>query len=98
MRSNEKLNRIEDILPDYIRRSSECRERVKIGLRHPYAEGGVFLSESLSGSDRADTFHRLGCSRRINEYILVVFPLTRRRQIIADEFAETELEQAGEEG
>ena len=98
MRHYEKLNRIKEILPNNIRCCSECRKRMEIGLRHPNAEGSVFLSESLSGGNGRNTFHRLGRSRRIDEYVLVVSALTRRRQMISDQFTQTELQQADKEG
>ena len=75
----EELSGVEDILPDDIRRRSEGRHGIEIGIRHPDSERGVFLSESLSGGDGRDSCHRLGCSRRIDEHILVVTTLGRRR-------------------
>ena len=61
MGDDHQLDGIEDILPDDIRRSSERRHGVEVGVRHPYTEGGVLLSESLPGSDRRDACHRRRC-------------------------------------
>ena len=98
MRDDEELDGIEEILPDDIRRSTERRERIEESLRHPHTEGCVFLFERLSGGDGADARHGLGCSRRVNEHILVVASFAGGRHVIADQFAETELQQAGDEG
>ena len=97
MRHYEKLNGIKEVLPNNIRCRSECRKRMEIGLRHPNAEGSVFLSESLSGGDGRDALHGLRRSSRVDEYVLVVFALTRCRQIVPNEFTQAELQQAGEE-
>ena len=98
MCNKEELGGIEEVLPDDIRRGSEGREGVEVGLRHPNAEGGVFLSESLSGGDRGDLVHVFRCGSRVDEDILVVLALTRSRQPVANQFAETELEKADKEG
>ena len=94
----EELGGIEEVLPDDIRRGSEGREGVKVGLRHPDAEGGILLSESLSGGDGRDLIHVFRCGSRVDEDILVVLALTRSRQPVANQFAETELKEADKEG
>jgi len=91
------LHRIEDILPKDIRRGSERRHRVKEGVRHPDSEGGIFLSERLSGSDGRDPCHGFRCGSRIDEHILVVRSFACCRQIVAYQFAQPELDKAGEE-
>ena len=96
--SERQLGRIKEILPDNICRGTEGCKWMQIHLRHPYAERGVFLSESLTGRDTRDTRHRLRSRSRIDEYVLVVTTLAGRRQIIADEFAQTKLRKTGEEG
>ena len=93
----EELSGVKDILPDDIRCRSEGRHGIEIGIRHPDSERGVFLSESLSGGDRADTGHSLGCGGRIDENILIVPTFAGGGQIIADEFAESELDEASKE-
>lgn len=98
MRSDEKLGRIEDILPDNIRRCAERSERVKIGLRHPDTERGVLLAESLTGGDGRDAFHGLGGCGRVDKDILVVPTFAGSGHFITDQFAETELEKANKEG
>ena len=98
MCNKEKLGWIEEVLPDDIRRGSEGREGVEVGLRHPNAEGGVLLSKRLSGGDGGDASHGGRCSGRIDEDILVVRALGRRRHEVTDQLAETELKEAGEEG
>ena len=90
------MNRIKDILPNDIRRSSEGREGVEISLRHPYSEGCVFLSEGLAGSDGGDACHGLGGCSRVDEDVLVVTSFAGRREIVPDEFAETKLDETGE--
>ena len=97
MRHYEKLNGIKEILPNNIRCRSECRKRMQISLRHPNTKRGVLLSESLSGSDGRDALHGLRRSSRVDEYVLVVFALTRCRQIVPNEFTQAELQQASEE-
>ena len=94
---DEKLDRLKEILPDDIRRGAEGRKRIEESLRHPDPEGGVFLSESLSGCDGTYACHRLRSRGRVNEHILVVAAFARSRQIIADQLAESELKEAGEE-
>ena len=96
MRSYEKLNRIKEILPNNIRGGSECGKRMEIRLRHPHAEGGILLSESLPRSDGTDAGHGLRRSRRIDEYVLIIASFRGCRKFITDEFAETELEEAGD--
>ena len=98
MRDHKKLKRVEEVLPNDIRCRSEGRHRVEIGVRHPDTKGGVLLSERLSGGDGRDTRHRLGCGCRVDEDVLVVTTLGRRGHGVADKFAETELEEADEEG
>ena len=90
------MERIKEILPDDVRCRAERRERIEVRLCHPHPERGVLLSESLSGRDGRDAFHRLGRRSRVDEHILIVFSFARRRQVIADEFAESELNQASE--
>ena len=97
MRDDEKLNRIEDILPQDIRSSSQRCQRVEIGVCHPDAEGGVFLSESLSGGDRRDTRHSFRCRCRVDENVLVVGAFRGSREIKTDEFAEPELKETSKE-
>ena len=98
MCNHKKLNRIKDILPNDIGGCTQRRQGVKEGIRHPDAEGGVLLSESLTGCDGRDTRHRLGSGRRVNEDILVIAALGGGGEVIADELTETELEKADEEG
>ena len=98
MCNNHQLDGIEDILPDNICRSAERSQGVEVGVCHPDAERGVLLTESLSGGDGRDAFHGFRSGRRVDEYILVIGSFADRRQFIADEFAETELKQAGKEG
>ena len=93
----EELSGVEDILPDDIRRCSEGRHGIEIRIRHPDSERGVFLSESLSGSDGRDPLHSRRSRRRVDEDILVVTPFAGSREIPSDEFAEAELQQASEE-
>ena len=95
---DEELDGIEEVLPNDISRCTQRRQGVKEGIRHPDAEGGVLLSESLTGCDGRDTRHRLGSGRRVNEDILIVRPFAWSRQVIADQLAETELQQADKEG
>lgn len=97
MRNDHQLNRIEDILPDNICRSAERSQGVEVGVCHPDAERGVLLSESLSGGDGRDASHGCGRRRRVDEHVLVVFTLGGSRKIPADEFAQAELKEAGEE-
>ena len=98
MCNNHQLDGIEDILPQDIRRGSQRCQRVEVGVCHPDAERGVLLTESLSGGDGRDAFHGFRSGRRVDEYVLVIGSFADRRQFIADEFAETELKQAGKEG
>ena len=97
MGGDEKLGRIEEILPDDICRGAERRKRIKESLCHPNTEGGVLLSKSLSGGNGRDTRHRLGSRSRVDEHVLVIATFAGRGQIIADELAETKLKEAGEE-
>ena len=96
MGDDEELGRVEEILPDDVRSSTEGSEGIEVGLRHPNAEGGVLLSESLAGSNRRDALHSLRCSSRVDKYVLVVGALRGGRQVIADEFAQTKLKAAGD--
>ena len=98
VRDDEELDGIEEILPDDIRRGAEGCHRMEISLCHPNAEGGVLLSKRLSGGDGGDASHGGRCSGRIDEDILVVRALGRRRHEVTDQLAETELKEAGEEG
>ena len=93
----EELGGIEDVLPDDIGCRAERGEGVEIGLSHPDAEGGVLLSEGLSGGDGRDAFHGLGCCSRVDEDILVVAAFAGSGQFIAYVFAESELEQTSKE-
>ena len=97
MGGDEELDGIEEVLPNDISRCTQRRQGVKEGIRHPDAEGGVLLSESLTGCDGRDTRHRLGSGRRVNEDILVIAALGGGGEVIADELTETELEKADEE-
>ena len=92
-----ELGGIEDVLPDDVGCGAKRRKRIEIGLCHPDAEGGVFLSESLSGGDRRDASHSFGCSGRVDEHVLVVAAFARSRQAVADEFANAKLEKACKE-
>ena len=69
---NEELGGIEDVLPYYVGRCTEGREGIEEGLRHPDTEGGVFLTERLSGGDGRDTGHGLGSRSRVDENVLIV--------------------------
>ena len=97
MGDDKKLNRIEDILPQDIRGGSQRCQRVEVGVCHPDAEGGIFLSESLSGGDRRDTRHSFRCRRRVDENVLIVCAFRGRREIKTDEFAEPELQETSKE-
>jgi len=97
MRDDEELDGIEDILPDDIGRCAERGHGMKVGLRHPDTQRGILLTESLSGCDGRDAGHRFGRRGRVDEHVLIVAALARRRQIIADELAQAELQEAGEE-
>ena len=94
---DEELGRIEDVLPNDIGSGTKRREGVKVGICHPYTKRGVFLPESLSGGDRADTGHSLGCGGGVDENILIVPTFAGGGQIIADEFTKSELDEAGKE-
>ena len=72
MGSDEELGGIEEVLPEDIGRCTEGREGIEEGLRHPYTEGGVFLTERLSGGDGRDTGHGLGSGGRVDENVLIV--------------------------
>ena len=96
MRSYEKLNRIKEILPNNIRGGSERCKGMEISLRHPHTKGGVLLSEGLSRSYGADAGHGLRRSSRIDEHVLIIASFRGCRKFITDEFAETELEEAGD--
>ena len=97
MCDDKKLNRIEDILPDNICRSAERSQGVEVGVCHPDAEGGIFLSESLSGGYTRDTSHGGWSRSGVDEDVLVVGALRGRRKVVTDEFAKTELEEASKE-
>ena len=98
MGDDEELEGVEEVLPDDVGGSSEGGQGIEEGIRHPDAEGGVLLPESLTGCDGRDTRHRLGSGRRVNEDILVIAALGGSGEVIADKFTETELEKADEEG
>jgi len=97
MGDDKKLNRIEDILPQDIRRGSERSHGIEEGVRHPNAEGGVLLTEGLSGGDTRDAGHSGWRRSGVDEYVLVVDAFRGRRKVVADEFAKTELEKASKE-
>ena len=88
---------IEEILPDDVCCRTEGGERVEIGLRHPNSEGGIFLSESLAGSDGRDTCHRFRRCGGVDEDVLVVASFAGRRKVVTDKFTEAELDETGEE-
>ena len=92
------MNRIKEILPNYIGCSAERGERVEVCLCHPNTEGGVLLSERLSGGNGGYAFHGLRRRFGVDEDILVVATFACSGQFVADIFAETELEKADEEG
>ena len=92
MGDDKKLGGIEEVLPNNIGCRAQDSERMEVHLRHPDAEGGVLLSESLTGCDGRDTRHRLGSGRRVNEDILVIAALGGGGEVIADELTETELQ------
>ena len=98
MGDDKKLDGIEDILPDNICRSAERSQGVEVGVCHPNAEGGVLLSEGLSGGDTRDAFHGFRSSSGVDEYVLVIGAFRGRRKVVTDEFAEAKLKQAGKEG
>ena len=98
MGGDKKLDGIEDILPDNICRSSERSQGVEVGVCHPDAEGGVLLSEGLSGGDTRDAFHGFRSSGGVDEYVLVIDAFRGRRKVVTDEFAKAELEKASKEG
>ncbi len=97
MGDDEELHGIEDVLPDNIGCGSESSHGREVGLRHPYAEGGILLSERLSRRNGADSSHGSRSGSRIDEYILIVGALRGSRHKVADEFAEGELDEASEE-
>ena len=70
---------------------------MKVGLRHPDTQRRVLLPERLTGGDRTDSRHRLRRCRGIDEHVLVVPSFGRSRQVIPDQFAQTELNQTREE-
>ena len=94
---DEELGGVEEVLPYDVGCGAEGCHRVEVGLRHPDAERGVLLSEGLSGCDRRDTRHRLGCRGRVDEDILIVRSFAGCGEFITDEFADAELECTGEE-
>ena len=98
MGGDEELDGIEEVLPNDISRCTQRRQGIEEGIRHPDAEGSILLSESLTGCDGRDTRHRLGSGRRVNEDILVIAAFRRRGQVVADQLAKTELQQADKEG
>ena len=93
-----ELGGIEEILPDDICCCAQRRQGIEVGLCHPDTEGGVLLSEGLSGGDRGYTCHRLGCCGGVDEHVLVVAAFAGSGKMVTDEFADTELEKTGEEG
>lgn len=92
MGGDEELGGVEEVLPDDVSSGSERSEGIEVGVGHPDTEGSIFLSEGLSCGDRRDTRHRFGCSGRVDEHILVVTSFGRSGEVVADQFAETELE------
>lgn len=98
MGDDKKLGGIEKVLPDDVGGSSEGGQGIEEGICHPDTEGGVLLTERLSGSDGRDSCHRGRCSSRVDEDVLVVTALGGGGEVIADELTETELKQADEEG
>ena len=97
MGDDKKLDGIEDVLPQDIRGGSERSHGIEEGVRHPDAEGGVFLSESLSGGDRRDTRHSFRCRSRVDENVLIVSAFRGCGEIKTDEFAEPELKETSKE-
>ena len=98
MSDDEELEGVEEVLPNDIRGSSEGGQGIEEGICHPDTEGGVLLTERLSGCDGRDSCHRGGCSSRVDEDVLIVATFGRSGQVVADQFAEAELEQADKEG
>ena len=98
MCSDCELEGVEEVLPDDVGGGAEGGERIEESVRHPDAERGVLLAKGLSGGDRWDTGHGGWCSSRVDEYVLVVTAFGRSREVVADQFAEAELEQADKEG
>ena len=88
---------IEEVLPDDVRSSAERSHGVEVGLCHPDAKRGILLAEGLSGGDGADARHRFRCGGRVDEDVLVVATFAGCGEMVADEFAEAELEETGEE-
>lgn len=86
-----ELEGVEDVLPDDVGSGTEGGHGVEESVRHPDTERGVLLTKSLSGGDAGDTRHSGRSSGRINEDILVVFAFARRREMVADELAQTKL-------
>ena len=97
MGDDKKLNRIEDILPQDIRRGSERSHGIEEGVRHPNAEGGVLLTEGLSGGDTRDAGHSGWRRSGVDENVLVVGAFRGSRKVVADEFAEPELQETSKE-
>ena len=95
---DEELGRVEEVLPDDVCRGAEGCEGIEEGLRHPDTQGGVLLTEGLSGCDGRDARHRFRCRSGVDEDILVITAFTGRGEIVTNELAETKLEEAGEEG
>lgn len=93
-----ELDGIEEILPDDICCCAQRRQGIEVGLCHPDTEGGVLLTEGLSGGDRGDACHGLGCCGRVDEDVLVVAAFAGSGKTVTDEFADTELEKTSEEG
>ena len=72
MSDDEELEGVEEVLPDDVGGSSEGSHGVEVGVCHPNAEGGVLLTESLTGGDGRDSCHRGRSSGRVDEDVLVV--------------------------
>lgn len=97
MGDDKKLDGIEDILPQDIRRGSERSHGIEEGVRHPNAEGGVLLAEGLSGGDTRDAGHGGWRRSGVDEYVLVVGAFRGCGEIKTDEFAEPELQETSKE-
>ena len=97
MGNDKKLDGIEDVLPQDIRSGSERSHGIEEGVRHPDAEGGVLLTEGLSGGDGRDARHGGWRRSGVDEDVLVVGAFRGRRKVVTDEFAKAELEKASKE-
>ena len=98
MCDEEKLGRVEEVLPDDICRGPQGGEGIEVGLRHPNTEGCVLLSERLTGGNGRDLVHVFRCRRGVDEYVLIVASFARSRQFISNPVPQTELQQADKEG